>query len=347
MEGIIMRQGVVASFLVVLSLLPVFGRPADHFLFRSQPSAKGALPYRLFVPKNYSAAQKYPLVITFHGIGECGSDDSVQILNNRIAESWAEDTNQARNPCFVVSPQCPASVSSWAFSGMPMQVSLSILDSLQREFANIDTNRLYVTGLSLGGMGTWDLIENRPTMFAAAVPMSGNGNVSKANLLVHFPIWDFHGAIDPVVNVSGSRNLIDAIVAAGATAIRYTCNYDGSHGNMTRDVLTRSILEGATLLYTEYTDGGHGIWENSYNDPLLSRWLFSKSKNPSFTTASLPTVRAKAATASIVRSEYYSLSGQRLTVRSGKVIAPRGSVVIARSIKADGVVNINKMVSVR
>lgn len=272
-----MRTNLAVFFAILFGLSSVWARPADYFLFRSLTTAQGTLPYRLFVPKNYLAAQKYPLVITFHGIGERGTDNVVQITSHRIAESWAEDTNQARNPCFVVSPQCPTT-SDWGYSGMAMQISLKIIDSLTRAFS-IDTNRLYATGLSLGGMGTWGLINNIPHKFAAFIPQSGNGgNTSLASTLVKIPIWCFHGAQDGTVSVSDDRNMMNALAAAGATCVRYTCNYDGSNANMTWTALTQQINGGATLLYTEYIDGGHDIWENSYDNPLLPHWVFMQSK---------------------------------------------------------------------
>ena len=129
------------------------------------------------------------------------------------------------------------------------------MDALQKQYTTIDPNRLYVTGLSMGGYGTWEAIERWPNYFAAAAPIAGAGDPSKASVLTHLPIWAFHGSADTTVPVSGSRDMINAISAAG--------------GNPR---------------YTEFPDAGHAVWGYVYSLGASSSvsgffpWLFSQHK---------------------------------------------------------------------
>lgn len=281
-------------FIVSFSAPGLMARPADYFLAGTYTNSGITIPYRLFVPQSYSSSVKYPIVLTLHGSGECGTDNVVQITNNRIAEIWAEDTNQARNPCFVFSPQVPDwdhrfpdvdmnQPNGYDFSTTPetsveMNI-MSCLDSLCRAYS-IDTNRIYVTGLSMGGWGTWDLIIRFPNMFAAAIPMSGGGDPTEAARIAAVPVWDFHGGADPTVPVQNSQAMAAAFEALGIPVVRVTSNLDGSGGNISRAQLLSDIDSGAIHLYTEYNGAGHAIWPNAYDDPFVPPWLFAKSKAP-------------------------------------------------------------------
>jgi len=139
---------------------------------------------------------------------------------------------------------------------LPLALTKELLDDLQRQYSAIDSNRLYITGLSNGGYGTWDAIERWPTYFAAAAPIAGAGDPSKAAVLKNLPIWAFHGSADSTVPVSGSRDMIAAIRA------------QGGHPR-----------------YTEFTGQGHGVWPyvyslgtSSLNVTGFFPWLFSQRK---------------------------------------------------------------------
>ena len=267
----------------------------SRFAFRTHSTAQGALPYRLFIPNNYNRQIKYPLILTLHGVGESGTDNVAQITNNRVAEIWAQDSTQGKQQCFIASPQCPTTrkwveVAAWTnvfyktdsiAQSVPLTIALSMLDSLIKEFP-IDTNRLYVTGLSMGGFGTWDLITRHPTKFAAAIPMSGGCDTSKASLIKNIPIWAFHGAQDPTVPPAGTRTMATLLKNKGGALLSYTAQYNSYFANstVTRAALGDSITAGKKLLYCEYTDGAHDIWTKSYNDPLLEQWLFMQKKLP-------------------------------------------------------------------
>lgn len=245
------------------------------------------LPFYLFVPSDYNSNTKYPLVLCLHGSGERG-DDSTAVEKNSMATVWGRDTNQARHPCFILVPQCPIN-GSWVYLYGPGSYStnvipiskelltvLDILDSLIGKYS-VDTNRIYITGLSMGGFATWDLIVRFPDKFAAAVPMSGAGDTSKAALIKNIPIWDFHGALDNVVPVAGSRQMIHSLEEAGDGAVYTDCD-NGNCTGLPDSTVADKIRNGAKLLYTEYQYGYHLIWDEAYNNPFLLPWVFSQSK---------------------------------------------------------------------
>jgi predicted peptidase len=245
------------------------------------------LPFYFFIPRGYDSSKEYPLVLCLHGSGEKGDNPSA-VENNSMAVVWARDSNQTRWPCFILVPQCPTN-SSWVHlygpgsyntSTIPISTELlavlHLLDSLTTGHA-VDTSRVYVTGLSMGGFATWDLIARFPDRFAAAIPMSGAGDTSRASLMGKMAIWDFHGALDNVIPVAGSREMMHALEAAGDTVV-YTHCRDGDCTGLPDAVIAQKIKSGAMYLYTEYQYGQHGIWDNAYNTPLLMPWFYSKSK---------------------------------------------------------------------
>ena len=241
---------------------------AATFAARSQPFPGGALPYRLFVPSAYDSTIQYPLVLALHGSGERGSDNLTQLLPNRLATSWADPANQATHPCFVIAPQCPQNSDWSSFMG----VLTDLVDSLSRQYA-IDTNRLIVTGLSMGGYGTWELITLYPDKFAAAVPMSAGWDPLSAHQIHNIPIWNFHGAIDNTVSVSQSRDMIRAIEADGRSVI-YTHGHGSDYRGLPDSLVAAAVRSHEDTFYTEYQYGGHVIWDAAYDTPALHNWVF-------------------------------------------------------------------------
>jgi hypothetical protein len=223
--------------------------------FRYAHSTDGAnLPFRYFVPPGYDSAQAYPLILFLHGSGERGSDNEAQLDNNANgALQLIGDSQLALQPIFMIAPQCPA--DGW-WSGATLTTAIGLVDQIAASY-HIDPDRVYVTGLSMGGMGTWSAVTAQPARFAAAVPMSGNGDTTAAAAVSALPIWFFHAANDGTVNVAGSDDLVNALRNAGASTI-----------------------------YTRYDTGGHGIWPVAYGHPLLFQWLVSQQRgNPSTITA--------------------------------------------------------------
>lgn len=254
-----------AGFFVIflLTISGVVQAQITDFKAETYSDSEGnQLDYRILKPVDYDSAKKYPLVLFLHGAGERGSDNYSQLKWG--VSHFAEPKMREKYPAFVVAPQVPEGdywstlesvQDTTSFSipmldepAEPMRLTIDLLDQLQDRFS-IDRNRLYVTGLSMGGFGTFDLIERYPDKFAAAVPICGGGDITRAFLLKDVPIWVFHGARDEVVLPEYSRNIVDAIRVAG-----------GSPG------------------YTEYPDEDHiGAWVQAYSNSHLYEWMFSKS----------------------------------------------------------------------
>ena len=297
----------LALYAILLGLLlPVAAAQpqsvVDQFEERSLTFEGFTLPYRLFVPEDYDPATPYPLVLTLHGAGERGTDNERQIAIHRIATSWADPVNQAEFPTFVVSPQVPPNLR-WS-AEQPIDQSsytdvqrttLAILDALEAEF-NIDPDRLYITGLSMGGHGTWDFIARQPGRFAAAVPMSGRTYPQQADVILDMPIWAFHGESDGVVAASGSRRMIQAMEDLGRDVLYVECrrspplatNYD-CPDPIPSDSLAEAIENHVDLIYTAAEDVGHGPWNVWFDHPLLADWVFSKfRRDPDAIAATAP-----------------------------------------------------------
>lgn len=287
------RMG-VAVVVMLACVAPGFAQKesalAAKFLKRSYTS-KTTLPYRLFVPANYDASRNYPLILALHGAGERGDDNMAQLRMHGMATVWADSSVQAKNPCFIVAPQCPYgrqwvntdwTRGSYSIDKVPISAELAtvndLVDSLSREFP-INTDRIYLTGLSMGGYGTWDLLVRFPNRFAAAIPMSGAADTSRAASIRHLPIWNFHGGSDRVVPVSGSRDIIAALLRANRACVFTEFDYRSSSGEkMSDSLLTEKVAYNAPLIYSEYIGKDHAIWAESYANPLLARWLFAQSR---------------------------------------------------------------------
>lgn len=222
--------------------------PSD-FLFGSLPktgSEIADLPYRLLLPPNYDANVQYPMIVFLHGSGERGNDNISQVNHNagNVLQFVSAD-NQAAYPCFMLIPQANTT-DGW--NGNTLGQVVRAIRQLSATYS-IDHNRIYLTGLSLGGAGTWTAINRFPSVFAAAAPMAGwgPGNYERN---AGIPIWCFHAADDPVVTVLGS----DSAVAGTRQA-------------------------GGQVIYTRYTTGGHNIWGTAYGNPYLLPWLMAQRRN--------------------------------------------------------------------
>jgi len=218
------------------------------------------MPYRLFRPAKLDPARRYPLVLYLHGAGGLGADNKKQYTGGNLFGShvWALEENQAKHPAFILAPQTD---QGWGYrgalrSGEPepeamapgAKLAFELLEKILAELP-IDRMRIYVTGQSMGGAGSWYMAMQRPDRFAAAVPVCGGGNTAKAGALRSLPIWNFHGAADTTVPVKFSRAMIDAVRAAGGKP-----------------------------LHTEYEGVGHNSWEWAYTEPALPGWLFAQHK---------------------------------------------------------------------
>lgn len=226
-----------------------------------------SMPYRLYVPENYDPSKYYPLVLFLHGGGERGTDNIKQITANDGAVIWAAPENQAKHPSFVLAPQArPVPDGGFGITrdsnnninlsrvfefSEDLGMAYEILQEVRNEYS-IDSNRLYSTGLSQGGFGTYNLNMAYPDLFAAMVPIASGGDPLKAHLLANKPLWAFHAVDDVVIPVSYSRNIIEAIRNAGGTPI-----------------------------YTEYPADmkyNHGSWVPAYENKEMIEWLFKQVK---------------------------------------------------------------------
>jgi predicted peptidase len=216
-------------------------------------------PYRMSAPQFPEAGRRYPLVLFLHGSGECGTDN-LRHIQTGLPKLMTVLLKQPE-PVIVVAPQCQSGnwwVRRLAFDekyaapqspSASLEVALTLCRSLVAS-GLADSNRLYITGLSLGGFGTWDAIQREPTMFAAAVPLCGGGDIRRVRAINRLPIWVFHGRMDKNVPVACSRRMVEALRQAGSHAVQYT----------------------------EYPSADHVIWDTVYADPALVDWLLKQTR---------------------------------------------------------------------
>jgi predicted peptidase len=241
---------------------PSPGQAADAWqerFARDEFQSGGAtLRYRLFAPEPAAGGAKPPLVLFLHGAGERGDDNAAQ-LKHGVAEFYRR---RATHPCFVLAPQCPAGRKwvevDWggadgagtfpAEPSQPLRLAIEVMDLLIAA-GRVDPDRLYVTGLSMGGYGTWYAAGMPGSRFAAAAPICGGGDQAWAKRYVGLPLWAFHGAEDRAVPVGRSRQMIAAVKAAGGEP-----------------------------KYTEYPAVGHDSWTQTYADDAFHAWLFAQRR---------------------------------------------------------------------
>ncbi len=201
------------------------------------------IDYLLYLPKDYGKTQdKWPLMIFLHGAGERGSD-----LNKVKVHGPPKLVERGKDlPFIIVSPQCPP--GHW----WPTKVEtvMALIDEIVEKY-NVDESRIYLTGLSMGGYGTWAIACAHPERFAAIVPICGGGQPYLASRLQDVPVWAFHGEKDPVVPVRESQRMVAVVNAAGGNA-----------------------------RLTVYPDAQHDSWTQTYDNPDLYTWLLSHTKPP-------------------------------------------------------------------
>jgi predicted peptidase len=195
------------------------------------------LHYLLYLPPKYEkGTEKWPLVVFLHGAGETGNDI------NKVKEHGPPKLVEKKDfPFILISPQAPT-------RGWNPEAVNGLIDDVMAHY-RVDPDRVYLTGLSMGGYGTWALAAAYPDKFAAAVPICGGGNPSAAAKLKNLPLWVFHGAKDTTVNPVQSKTMVEAVKKAG--------------GN---------------VKFTLYPEAGHDSWTEAYNDPELYKWLLSRRR---------------------------------------------------------------------
>ena len=223
------------------------------------PYENEVFQYRLMKPANVEAGQSYPLVLFLHGAGERGTDNANQL--KYLPRLMASDAHREKFPCYVLAPQCRSGkqwvnvpwsdVESTPLPKEPshqLRVAIAILERTLKE-EQVDRDRVYLTGLSMGGFGSWDLAARHPDWFAAVAPICGGGDEATAKSLAGLPIWVFHGGADTVVKTVRSQRMVAALKEAGGDP-----------------------------KYTEFPGVGHNSWTPAYEKTDLLNWMFEQRR---------------------------------------------------------------------
>ena len=232
--------------------------PAEFEYKRHPTEGERFLPYRVHWPEDVDNASPTPLVVFLHVAGERGSDNERQLIHG--ARDLLRYSIERHEPLIIVAPQVPLD-ERWVdvvwderVHRMPehpsesMGLLMGLLTELMSD-SRVDTNRVYLTGLSMGGFGTWDLIARWPDTFAAALPVCGGGDTDSAVRIKNIPVWAFHGSDDAVVIPERSRDMIQALQQVGSNP-----------------------------RYTEYPGVGHDSWTETYQNFEVLDWFFSQRR---------------------------------------------------------------------
>jgi predicted peptidase len=257
----IVEVSVIVGIMAFMSTA-MAAKPETGFLNRTVLVGGSSYLYQVYVPADWNKGKKWPVILFLHGAGERGDDG---LLQTQVGIATAIRQHRERFACIIVIPQCRKD-SWWTAPAMEAQ-ALKALDQSIKEFKG-DPDRTYLTGLSMGGYGTWGIAWNHPGRFAAYAPICGGirppGRVTlpegspladpKANpyelvaaKVGKTPVWIFHGGADTTVPVAESQKMNEALKAAG--------------GN---------------VKYTEYPGVGHNSWDRAYAEPEFMTWLLSQ-----------------------------------------------------------------------
>jgi predicted peptidase len=241
----------LGAVVLVLEVLPMraraeaasFRQDATGFVHCTYKDAGGKeAKYVLFVPHDYKGDKAYPLILFLHGAGERTGEKKQPVA---VGIGPAIKKREKSFPFLVVIPQAD---KTWRAGSPDADRALAILADVQKAY-KVDNKRLYLTGLSMGGYGTWSLAVAEPKKWAAIVPVCGGGDPKQAAKIKDIPCWCFHGDKDAAVKVEKSREMIAALKEAGGSP-----------------------------KYTEYPGVGHNSWDNAYGTDELYKWLLEQHK---------------------------------------------------------------------
>lgn len=256
------KLSIIPMLLLAGACMSAFaGQPSDLFEKKDFVYKGDTLHYRILYPEHYDPDKKYPFILFLHGAGERGSDNESQLKHGSFLFTSPENRNSY--PAIVVFPQCPAD-GYWApmeqdgndriFPENPKPTpSMRMVEQLVRHYMkqeSVDRNRMYILGLSMGGMGTFDYICRHPKQFACAIPICGGVHLERLKKVRHMPIRIYHGSVDPVVSVEFSRNAFIELKALGSEKVEYK----------------------------EYTGVEHDSWNNAFAEPDFLEWMFRQTK---------------------------------------------------------------------
>lgn len=251
---------------VVLILSFLIAQSQDLALYEKHLHINGndTLPWRILLPEDYDVSKKYPLIFFLHGAGERGSDNEKQLVHG--GKLFLKNENRNDYPAIVVFPQCPQN-SFWSAidfktendkrvftfnpEGKPtiaMKLAQELLTKIIESYP-VNKKKIYVGGLSMGGMGTFEIVARNPDLFAAAFPICGGGEPSSASKLKKIKWWVFHGGKDDVVPPSYSEIMVDAMKN-----------------------------EKVSVKFTLYPEANHNSWDPAFAEPELLSWLFAQKK---------------------------------------------------------------------
>jgi predicted peptidase len=251
---------------IVLAVTSAVAQDTTAFKKENYVSTSGLeLPYRILFPENYNKTKKYPLILFLHGAGERGNDNRSQLTHG--SKFFIDSANRNAYPAIVIFPQCPAE-GYWSSVDLkrntspftlqfdytkpiapPLQAAIELVQKMIAT-EGIDKSRVYITGLSMGGMGTFEAVYRYPDLFAAAVPICGGADVKAYDKRVSkIPFRVFHGEQDAVVDVKHSREIVKKLMVLNTT-----------------------------VEYIEYPEVNHNSWDNAFAEPDFLSWMFSKKR---------------------------------------------------------------------
>jgi predicted peptidase len=253
--------------MLITGILGMKSQEFDVYQKKTFSSGTEQLRDRLLLPENFDASQKYPLLLFLHGGGERGADNEKQLTHG--AKLFLEPRNRGAFPAVILVPQCPEE-SYWAQVDIdrshypigldfhyengptaPLDSVIKLVQSYLDE-SYIDKDRVYIMGLSMGGMGTFEMLYRMPDVFAAGIPICGAGVPETASVYAKkTPLWVFHGAKDQVVGPEHSVQMVEALLKAGANPS-----------------------------FTLFDNYNHNSWDGAFAEPELLPWLFSHRKKP-------------------------------------------------------------------
>jgi poly(3-hydroxybutyrate) depolymerase len=226
--------------------------------------------YLLFLPADYDKDKRdWPLVLFLHGAGERG--DNVQMVKKEGLPKLLAAGKQF--PFILVAPQCPLD------QGWDNDVLIALLDDVAARY-RVDRDRICVTGLSMGGYGTWALAAACPNRFAAIAPMCGGGSVRQVPSIAHVPAWVFHGARDNAVPLQESQDMVIGLRQFGGK-----------------------------VKFTVYPEASHDCWTAAYNTPALYDWMLQQRRKPAAAPAQRVAVTRKAVE---IEAESFTLKGAQV-----------------------------------
>lgn len=265
MKSIFNLKALLFTLALIFSAKGIYAQ--DDGLYKEAAFVKSGdtFKYRIMFPKDFSESSQYPVVLFLHGAGERGSDNTSQLVHG--SSLFASEENRDSFPAIVIFPQCPKN-DYWANATIdrstkpiglsfpldiaptkPLSLVMELLDDmLAKPFVN--KNKIYVGGLSMGGMGTFEILYRKPETFAAAFTICGAGNPEATKKYAKsIPLWVFHGAKDDVVSPLSSVGMVEGL-----------------------------LKNGGRPNFNLYANDNHNSWDSAFAEPELLTWLFSKSK---------------------------------------------------------------------